>query len=370
MKRDGLFRRKITKPNFLNPIQYFEEALSLFQGLPAYHTDQLSLADRTVALCTPSMDLREKLLPALSHLLIKKEAATQNTSKGQAEKEPKPALTIWYAEDKDLPKRLQAPPWTGFNGQGYNAALDQEDIQIFFQPWQTQIFLYSRTRRTGIYWVQRTEELPWWECTFSFRTLFHCWTIDLPAQLVHAGAMAKNGTGVLITGQSGSGKSTSCLNLLRAGYEYLGDDYVWIELGTPTKVFSLYQTAKVEPDNFLQRFSDWEPFLKNRAEYQQQKAIFDIKDLYPAAAIDRATIKAILLPKVAHQENTCIEYANPTQALMAMAPTTLHHLPHGRTASYKKLLHIAGALPGYHWKLGYDTNYFITTFEAFMQNER
>src|SRR5690606_18578920 len=109
---------------------------------------------------------------------------------------------------------------------------------------------------------------PWWECTFSFRILFHFWTRDLPAQLVHAGAMAKDGTGVLITGQSGSGKSTSCLNLLRAGYDYLGDDYVWIELSEQTTVYSLYQTAKIEAENLKERFLDWKPYITNKADYQ------------------------------------------------------------------------------------------------------
>jgi len=335
---------------------YFNNALSLFESLSHVHTDQLKLANRTVHLCTPSLPLRERFLPALSHLL-------------DIEIEKKPALTIWYADDISLSHPLQAPPLDGFNAQGYHPDLDQQDIQIFFQPWQTQIFLYSRSKSIGIYWVKDWELVPWWESTFSFRALFHLWTKDLPAQLVHAGTMARNGRGVLIPGQSGSGKSTSCLNLLRAGYDYLGDDYVWVELGVEIKVFTLYQTAKVEPDNFLMRFPEWETHLRNKADYKHQKAIFHVTDIYPEAGILSSPVRAILLPRVAHQEYTGFKKANPTQALMAMAPTTLHHLPHDRTISYRKFMKIASSLPSYHWNLGNNRDQFVESFDHFLANE-
>lgn len=340
----------------MNPIQYFQKALSLFHDLPSFHTDRLNLANRVVHLRTPSMDLRNRLLPSLAHLIDDSQISS-------------PEMVIWYAQEKDLPQKLKAPPWNGFNGQGYSDLISQDDVQLFFQPWQRQVFMYSRSKRTGIYWVRKTGEVPWWESTFSFRILFHMWTQDLPAQLVHAGAMAKNGTGVLITGKSGAGKSTSCLNLLRAGYNYLGDDYVWIELGKPVEVFSLYQTAKIEPDNLQERFSDWKPFIKNKQQYKKQKAIFDIKDLFPKAGITSSIIKAILLPHVAGGDISFFEKASAMHSLMAMAPTTLHHLPHNRESSYQKLVSVTSSLPSYHWHLGRDKGQFIASFNEFLKNE-
>ncbi len=337
----------------MTPTQYFEEVLSLFQAIPSYYTDQLSLAGRTVHLQTPSADLRNKFLPALSHLV-------------DTDDEKQSELTIWYATDAELAQKLNAPPWDGFNAQGYNPTLCQGDVQLFFQPWQTQMFLYSKSTRTAIYWSRNAEDVPWWECTFSFRILFHLWTHDLPAQLVHAGAMAKNGTGVLIPGQSGSGKSTSCLNLLCAGYDYLGDDYVWIEIAEQVKVFSLYQTAKIEPENLQERFTDLMPFITNKAEYQRQKAVFNVNDIVPNAGIISSPIKAILLPKVAYRPETAFRKSTALHALMAMAPTTLHHLPHNRQTSYQKLMNVSSALPSYHWDLGSDKSQFLSSFKDFL----
>ncbi|MBZ4187286.1 hypothetical protein [Niabella beijingensis] len=335
---------------------YFSRLLSLFTALPAYHTDCLSLAGRSVRLNTPSDILRGRLLPALSHLLVEGEPETTG-------------LTIWYAVDADLPDRVTAPPWPGFNAQGFNAALDQEAVQLFFQPWQRQLFLYSRQQRTGIYWVQTAADLPWWEASFPFRALFHFWTRDLPAQLVHAGAVAKAGKSVLITGPSGSGKSTSCLTLLRSGYQYLGDDYVWVELTGHPVVYTLYQTAKVEPDNLKERFSDWMPYVVNKELLGQQKAIFYIRELWERSFIPAAALSAVLLPRVTYQERSLFERIRPAQALLAMAPTTLHHLPHHRQAAYRKLTQISTVLPGFRWSLGSDPQLFEQSIDQLYSDE-
>lgn len=349
MKKVGL-QKRINRDNSLQLATYFSRLLDRFEALDSYRTDFIVLAGRIITMRTPSDTLRDIFLPALSHLLV--------DDPGLAAE-----FTIWYAEDVNLSHKLVAPPWSGFNGQGFNTDLDQEDIQIFFQPWQRQVFLYSRSMRVGIYWVQTVDDVPWWESTFSFRTIFHFWTRDLPAQLVHAGAIAKNGEGILITGPSGSGKSTSCLSLLRAGYQYLGDDYVWVELGDNPAIHALYQTAKVETDNLIKRFADWIPHVSNKASLEQQKAIFHIKELLPKAFIPSARLRAVLLPQVANREKSIVEAIKPTSSLLAMAPTTLHHLPHHRHVSYGKLKEISVAVPNFRWYLGSDTVQLEKSFD-------
>jgi hypothetical protein len=339
----------------MNITKYFDEAFALFNTAENITTDYLQLAGRTIHLKTPSSALRDLFLFSVSHLV-------------KASGDSPAGLTILYAEDKDLPGRLKAPSGE-FNSQGYTPALNEGDIQIYFLPWQQQVFLYSQAKRVGIYWVKSIEHVPWWETTFSFRILFHFWTKNLPAQLVHAGALANKHGAVLITGPSGSGKSTSCLNLLRAGYKYLGDDYVWVELEPAPTVYALYQTAKIEPDNLQERFSDWVPHIKNKDNFQQQKAIFDIKEVSPDTWLDQMPLKAILLPNVAHQPLTVFERTNPINALMAMAPTTLHHLPHHREIAYQKLMNLSKKLPTYYWRLGYEKEQFIASFNTFISNE-
>jgi len=335
--------------------KYFDDALQLFTSLPSFKTDVLLLAGRLVHLNTPSEALRNLFLPALSHLVVDKN-------------NKQPGLTIWYAEGKNLAGKLNAPPWAEFNAQGYNASNENGDVRVFFQPWQKQVFLYSKSKQTGIYWVDTASDVPWWEVTFSFRIIFHFWSYNLPAQLVHAGAIANETTGVLITGPSGSGKSTSCLNLLKAGYKYLGDDYVWIELDETPVVHALYQTAKIEADNLRGKFYDWMPFIKNSQTYNDEKAIFDIKELFPQQWLPCITLKAIVLPAIGKRQYSSFHNAPPSKALLCMAPTTLHHLPHNRDISYKKLSYLSSRIPAYTWMLGYDVQNFQSSFHNFINN--
>src|SRR5829696_1466585 len=59
--------------------------------------------------------------------------------------------------------------------------------------------------------------------------LFHLALIELlrcrGLYTIHATALEKQGRGILIPGNSGRGKTTSFISLLRAGYRYLSDDH-------------------------------------------------------------------------------------------------------------------------------------------------
>jgi hypothetical protein len=71
-------------------------------------------------------------------------------------------------------------------------------------------------------------------------------------QLVHAGAVAVDGRGVLIVGVSGRGKSTTVLACAQTGFSFLGDDVCVVEAGPAgglPSVHGIYATAKLNPDS-------------------------------------------------------------------------------------------------------------------------
>lgn len=335
-----------------NLIDYFEQVLMLLRVRSGHHCDRIQVGDHIVDLATRSPALRDTFLPALSHLTTESEAPAE--------------LTIFYAEGGNTPSALKAPPAHLFNAQGYATTIDQSDIQIFFQPWIKQVFLYSRSRRIGLYWALSPNEVPWWEATFSFRIIFHWWSRDRPLQLMHAGAISDDGKqGWLIPGPSGSGKSTSCLQLLLRGKHYLGDDYVILRTQPPFKIYSLYQTAKINADNFDQRFSNLRRQLSNPLHYHQQKAIIHIAQHYPDRVLKEANLAGILVPHVASPkiENSTTSPVSAAKALMSIAPTTLHHLPHHRAEAFNKIAAVANAAPCYEWQLGANTKLLADSFE-------
>jgi len=337
---------------------YFESSLNLFLSEKNLLNQNLDIAGRQVRIRFSSARLLAQFSPSIQHL---------ETSEKRHEE-----ITIYVGDSKSISNKLKIPPWNKdtFNAQGYANILEQKNYQIFFQPWIPQVSLYSRKHRIAIYWVNSENEIPWWEKTFSFRIIFHWWTRDLPAQLMHAGAVAKNKeTGFLITGPSGAGKSTTCLNLVKNGYQYLGDDYIWLEQGNPDKIIALYQTAKLEAENLLERFPSWVPFLKNPDTYKKQKAIFDLKEMYPENWLSEASLKGILLPRVSGKRVSKIEKSKKMLSLMAIAPTTLHHLPHHRENSFKKISEIVSNTNTYNWELSTDKVENSNEFQKFLANE-
>jgi len=63
---------------------------------------------------------------------------------------------------------------------------------------------------------------------------------------MHAAAAARNGDAVIFSGRGGSGKSTSAVALVRAGFELLSDDLILLRSGrTGLRVFSWPQRVRV-----------------------------------------------------------------------------------------------------------------------------
>jgi hypothetical protein len=68
---------------------------------------------------------------------------------------------------------------------------------------------------------------------------------------MHAAAVEKNGHGIILLGPGGSGKTSSCLQLLRSGFKFVSDDQVFLKK----------TGAKVEMLSFLEK----ELFLTKKA---------------------------------------------------------------------------------------------------------
>jgi hypothetical protein len=334
---------------------YFNLAHQIISEANLQYSDTVDVAGYNVRLATHSKALREQFLPAMAHLV---------RPAGQ------PSLTILYADGSTLASSLPPPPRDLTNNQGFADGINQDRYQFFYQPWCRQVFLYSQEQNLGLYWVLNPKEIPWWETTFSFRIIFHWWTRGTDLQLMHAGALCENGKqGWLIPGPSGSGKSTSCLNLLLHGIQYLGDDYVIVKTKRPFTVYSLYQTVKINADNFDLRFASLRNHLQNPETYHQQKAILHASKLRPNQLIKSAPLAGILMPRVAQtpQHFSQTERISPARALLSIAPTTLHHLPHHRSHALEKITRLSRHMPCFAWILGSDDSSLVDSFGALKQ---
>jgi hypothetical protein len=153
------------------------------------------------------------------------------------------------------------------------------------------------------------------------------WIIDGLAQrrgltTMHAAAIGEGGTGVLIIGEGGRGKSTLALAAIGAGMDYLADDYCLVDAVPPYRAYRLFNTAKVRADSRVQ------PNWMAGIEYEIEpgvggKHIFNLARHAPGALADQLEIRALLLTEFTDDAQPVLEMASPNEAFRRAAPSTV-----------------------------------------------
>lgn len=140
---------------------------------------------------------------------------------------------------------------------------------------------------------------------------------------IHATALEKHGCGILIPGNSGRGKTTASISLLRSGYRYLSDDHPLIRdagahveiLPFPIKInvtdatIMFFQELRDAPDHILQPGSP--------------KRSFHAEALYPTSVGDCCQPAVVLFPYVVDAPHSHLELFSKSRALEVLLPQAL-----------------------------------------------
>ncbi len=157
--------------------------------------------------------------------------------------------------------------------------------------------------------------------------LFHLALIELLRRrglyTIHATALEKHGRGVLIPGNSGCGKTTSFISLLRSGYRYLSDDHPLIR-DAVTHVDVLPFPVKI---NVTEATIAFFPELRNAPEQVLYpglaKQSFRAEYLYPTSVGDCCQPTMVLFPHVVDSPRSHLELLPKSRALEALLPQAL-----------------------------------------------
>ncbi len=139
---------------------------------------------------------------------------------------------------------------------------------------------------------------------------------------IHATALEKGGRGFLMPGQSGRGKTTCCIALLRSGYRFLADDHPFVR-ATNTGLELLSFPEKIDVTDTTVAFF---PELQQANGYLHQglyKRYFYAGDLYPSEKIDSCKPAFIILPHVADCLHSHLEPLAKGQVLEELLPQSL-----------------------------------------------
>lgn len=142
---------------------------------------------------------------------------------------------------------------------------------------------------------------------------------------IHATALEKNGRGVLIPGNSGRGKTTSFISLLRSGYRYLSDDHPLIrETGDHIELLPFPIKINVTKETIA-----FFPELRNASEDVLQlqpgfhKRGFYAEELYRTEIGGCCRPALILFPQVVDAAQSHLERLPKSRALQLVLPQAL-----------------------------------------------
>jgi hypothetical protein len=211
--------------------------------------------------------------------------------------------------------------------------------------------MYDARERAGVFWVEGPERVPWPELAEPLRPLLHWGLMDSSRHLVHAGAVANDDGGVLLGGSGGSGKSTSALACIEAGFRFVSDNYVLLTGSDRLVAHSVFCTAKVRPEGT--RFHPWVRELVPEVDRGAgEKYVLDVHRHIPERLALSTSIDAVLLPRLSDNGSVLAREISPTQALLALAPSTIYQLPSSRNTSLGPMAQLVRRVPAYVLELG------------------
>ncbi len=138
---------------------------------------------------------------------------------------------------------------------------------------------------------------------------------------LHCSAVDRNGKGVLLPGFSGSGKTTTCIALIRNGYRSLGDDCPMLRYNMKG---SLELLAFPERVNVTEKTINFFPELKNsnllKDNGNGRKWSFNTEDVYPGSTKMSTIPKVVLFPEVHSGQKSRLESLSGNEAFKLLLP--------------------------------------------------
>jgi hypothetical protein len=155
--------------------------------------------------------------------------------------------------------------------------------------------------------------------------------------MIHAAALERNGRGVLMPGVSRSGKSTSCVALMRAGYRCLSDDKPFLRgngsgielLAFPEKIDVTDQTVSFFPELCTAPVALTSGYRKKQ---------FRPEAIYPGSTADAVRPDLILFPEISGEPTSRVERLSRAKALEAILPHSLLVFDHAISTDHFQLL--------------------------------
>ena len=185
-----------------------------------------------------------------------------------------------------------------------------------------------------------------------FHELLATWYRDRGVHQVHAGLVARDGRGVLFGGCGGSGKTTSTIACSLAGFDFLGDDHVGVEISDDGAVGHAFYACVRTDDELASRFPGLAQARLAPIGRWERKGMVCMADLQECRTARAARIAAIVIPELRGTGPARLAAVDRATALRRLAPSTLL-VPFGGGARGLAVLgELVRRVPAYRLEIG------------------
>ena len=227
-------------------------------------------------------------------------------------------------------------------------------LRAFYQPNAGVLSLFDAATGRGHWWLRDVATTPYYERAAPFKHVLQWWIAARGGALLHSAAVGLGGEGVLIAGPSGSGKSSTALACVDAGFAFASDDYVLIDSAHPPNAHLAYATAKVVRSS-LDRHAHHHRHFRNLARADEKPMLF-VHDVAPDRVGSALALRAVVLPRVARRATTALVPMPPAEMLRALAPSSVLLFPLAGDAAFRRMADMCRELPCWRVELADDPN--------------
>jgi hypothetical protein len=194
---------------------------------------------------------------------------------------------------------------------------------------------------------------------------------------LHAGALSRQGRGILLPGTSGAGKSTTTVALVRAGFDFLGDDTVFLSspsepassgfdstditaTGFPDQVDVTEHTVLMVPElgHLLE-----EPLLPGRGKHSLR-----VEDVFGSRIVVSCRPALLVFPQVTPGRQSRAEPLDASSALRGLLPNVLLTDPTFSQAHLDMLGRLVRSVPAFTLLAGSDLDDMASCLSGLLED--
>ncbi len=308
------------------------------------HTVQI--AGVTLCLRFVSPALMSAVLPALAHL-------TRTETPG-----PTVTIDLWDTASTSVPAPQSPFTAAEYHRYGQRAVANDGDRAIMYTPTVPMLFAYDRETRHGFCWTNDASQLTIYDRAAPLQTLLHWALREFGWQIVHAAAVGTEQGGLLLIGNTGAGKSTTALSCLaQNGLRFLSDDKCLVRIDPAPRAFAAFSSGKIKADmldylpQFREKMQGWDD------QYKAGKGLVYLYPDYADQLIATFAIKALVIPRVAHQPRSALQPISAANAFRVFGPSTVIWLPGAEADNYRFTAELVRRVPCYQLDLALEPQY-------------